>query len=108
MRIIERDGIEYGECQDCGLEWPIDMLECCDDCDDGPFCDGCLEDHEDECHTLKCKECNEPLEVDPPCPTCNAQLCDDCYKEHVVKCKLESELGKEQRLLTQFPSFLCV
>lgn len=101
----ERDGIETEDCKGCGADWPIDMLEYCDDCNDGPFCDDCLEDHEDECHTRKCAECHEPLEEDPPCPICKGELCEECFPDHVVRCKFEHELGKQQRLLTQFLQF---
>lgn len=102
----EIDGIEHEECAGCGAEYPADMMECCHDCYEGPFCPDCFDDHEED-HKPKCLECQKELESDPPCPVCKAELCDDCFKDHVAKCSFEHELGKEQRLLTQFPPFLC-
>lgn len=95
-------GIEHETCENCGEEYPTGMMEHCYDCVNGPFCPDCLNDHEEEEHRNRCAECKEPLELDPPCPICKVELCEDCFKEHVQKCRFQHELGKAQRLLTQF------
>ena len=100
MRI--KDEIEYANCIECGEEFPIDMMEDCMECFDGPFCPDCLDAHEREHNVMTCKECQKELEDDPPCPICKAELCDDCLPLHVKKCKFQHELGKQQRLITQF------
>jgi len=101
----EKNGIEYVQCVDCGFEFPIDMMDDCIECFDGPFCPSCLDDHEDMEHLNRCAECEKELDDDPPCPICKAELCDDCFGKHVKECKWQHELGKAQRLLTQFPPF---
>ena len=105
MRLI--DGIEHSECCGCGDEFPIDMLEVCEVCDED-LCPDCLDEHETELHKIHCVECRKVLDLDPPCPICNAELCDDCFPAHTKKCTWESELGKQQLQLTQFPLFFAV
>lgn len=78
----------------------------CEECGDGPFCDGfCLDEHEEDEHAPRCFGCGKVLEVDPPCPVCRAELCDDCFPTHVDACKRRVDFERHQLFLTQFEGF---
>jgi len=96
-----KEDIKMEYCDECGTEYPSDVMEGCMNCF-GQFCPSCIDEHEEECGLPKCAACAEAIDEDPICPICKNNFCEDCLEEHFPKCKQESELGKQQRLLTEY------
>ena len=100
---------KYGYCEECDDEFF--------DEDEGTWCtepdcsaklhEHCVSDHMDREHTkhIYCHECKKEIEIDPPCPICSVELCDDCLPNHTSDCKAKQSFEQHQLFLTQFDEF---
>lgn len=90
--MLKLDEEEHEYCADCGDDLDFDDDgDYCWECGDGPFCSSCLLDHEENVHPPKCTACGKVLEIDPPCPICHREFCDDCVSGHVRLCQANED-----------------
>lgn len=79
-------------CEGCGDDIFEDDFDTeCAVCGDGHFCDSCIDEHMEEEHSPKCRACGVKLEVDPPCPICCQQFCDNCIGGHMALCQANED-----------------